>query len=275
MKDLITIEELGKLSGLFRGKCGRAFARFAMHLTGIDKCNAASRAVNTTGPDAAKDLLEYAGIKYQTQFPGGELNLPEGAFITISNHVYGAMDGVSLLDIIGHKRPSYKLLANRVLSRIHQMEDSFISVDPKGNEAKAATSASISGIRTAMKHLSSGEPLGFFPAGAVSDLSVKEGFKIRDREWQDSVIRLIMKAKVPVIPVHFIDRNTNSYFALGLLGWKIRLLRLPREQFNKKGKPFRLVFGDPIPPEKIAEFSDDVPALKSFLRNSVYSLRWN
>lgn len=244
-----------------------------MHILGLDKANAASRAVKTTGPDAARDLLAYAGIKYETQFPEGELKLPEGAFITVSNHPIGAMDGVSLLDLIGHVRPKYKLLVNKILSRIWQMEDSFIDVDPKGNEARAATATSIAGIKAAMSQIRSGEPLALFPAGAVSDLSVREGFKIRDREWQDSVIRLIMKARVPVIPVHFIDRNSTFYYSLGLLGWKIRLLRLPREQFNKKGKRFRLVFGETIPAEKIAEFSD-VAALKAYLRDSVHSLKW-
>ena len=83
------------------------------------------------------------------------------------------------------------------------------------------------------------------------------------------VIRLIKKLNVPVVPVHFLDRNSDFYYSLGLLDWRIRLLRLPAEVFNKRGKVTRMALGEIILPEQLHEF-DDIHMLSDFLRNKVY-----
>ena len=111
--------------------------------------------------------------------------------------------------------------------------------------------------------------LGLFPSGAVSDLSLKDGC-IRDREWQEPVIRLIKKLNVPIVPVHFIDRNSNFYYSLGLIDWKVRLLRLTAEVFNKRGKRTRIAIGEIITPEQQDEFSD-IRLFGEFIRNKVYN----
>ena len=111
--------------------------------------------------------------------------------------------------------------------------------------------------------------MGLFPSGAVSDLSLKDRC-IRDREWQEPVIRLIKKLNVPVVPVHFLDRNSNFYYSLGLLDWRVRLLRLLAEVFNKRGKVTRIALGEIIFPEQLQEF-DDIGILRDFLRNKVYN----
>lgn len=94
------------------------------------------------------------------------------------------------------------------------LDDNFICVPPTGIERTAPTRASIQGIREAVAHIRNGRCLGLFPAGAVSDLHLKEGH-IKDREWQEPVIRLIMKMNVPIVPVHFLDRHSDFYFVSG------------------------------------------------------------
>ena len=86
-----------------------------------------------------------------------------------------------------------------------------------------------------------------------------------------SIIRFISKAGVPVLPVRFLDGNSRFYYSLGLIDWRLRLLRLPAELLNKSGKTIRLVTGPLISPEKIAEAAN-LQDLRSFLRASVYSL---
>lgn len=75
---------------------------------------------------------------------------------------------------------------------------------------------------------------------------------------------------LPIVPVHFIDRNSNFYYSLGLIDWKVRLLRLIAEVFNKRGKRTRIAIGTVISPKEQAEFSD-VRQFGSFLRNKVYN----
>ena len=88
------------------------------------------------------------------------------------------------------------------------------------------------------------------------------------------IVQLVRKLNVPVIPVRFIDRNSDFYYSLGLIDWRVRLLRLPSEVFNKRGKPVRLVCGDIISPEMQSEIRDD-DTFRQFLRDSVYNLKIN
>ncbi len=101
------------------------------------------------------------------------------------------------------------LTVNEILARVKTMDGNFISVTPTSNERKAPTASSLKGVRMALEHLRGGGCLGLFPSGAVSDLSLKEGC-VRDREWQEPMIRLIMKAKVPIVPVRFFDGTRCS-----------------------------------------------------------------
>jgi putative hemolysin len=195
--------------------------------------------------------------------------IPDGAFITISNHPCGHIDGISLIDLFGHIRPDYKVMVNQFLGRIEALSDNFICVTPTGSERNSPTKESIQGIKDSVAHIRNGGVLGVFPSGAVSDLSLKDGC-IRDREWQEPLLRLIKKLNVPIVPVHFVDRNSNFYYFLGLIGWKVRLLRLVTEVFNKRGKRTRIAIGEIISPERQDEFND-LYSFGAFLRNKVYN----
>ena len=160
-------------------------------------------------------------------------------------------------------------MVNRFLGRIKALESNFICVTPNGSERSAPTKDSVQGIRDAIAHIRDGHPLGIFPSGAVSDLSIKDRC-IRDRQWQEAVLRLIKKMNVPVVPVHFLDRNSNFYYSLGLIDWRIRLLRLPAEVFNKNGKKTRIAIGQIITPQQQEEIRDP-EQFGLFLRNKVYN----
>ena len=267
---LLTLNELEKATPLFRGKCGNALCRLLMSMLSIDKVNDLyDRNNSVNGPDFAKAVLEDIGVEYEVMNPEVLDNLPYGPFITISNHPYGHIDGVMLVDLFGHIRPDYKVMVNKFLGRIETLEDNFICVTPTGESRTVPTKESIQGIKDAVAHIRSGGVLGLFPSGAVSDLSLKDGC-IRDREWQEPVIRLIKKLNVPIVPVHFIDRNSDFYYSLGLIDWKVRLLRLVAEVFNKRGKRTRIAIGNVISPEQQAEFTD-IDKFGCYLRNKVYN----
>ena len=267
---LLTLNELEKATPLFRGKCGNALCRLLMSMLSIDKVNDLyDRNNSVNGPDFAKAVLEDIGVKYEVMNPEVLDNLPYGPFITISNHPYGHIDGVMLVDLFGHIRPDYKVMVNKFLGRIETLEENFICVTPTGESRTVPTKESIQGIKDAVAHIRSGGVLGLFPSGAVSDLSLKDGC-IRDREWQEPVIRLIKKLNVPIVPVHFIDRNSDFYYSLGLIDWKVRLLRLVAEVFNKRGKRTRIAIGNVISPEQQAEFTD-IDKFGCYLRNKVYN----
>ena len=246
---LITLHELEQMTPLFRGSMGNALARGVMRMLSVDKVNALyDRHAHLGGAEFARRVLEELMVDYEVyadthevlpQLDELEKDMP---FITISNHPYGHIDGLILADYFGHLRTDYKIMANRILGRVEALSPSFITVTPIGAERTSATTESIMGVRRALTHLHSGGALGLFPSGAVSDLSLRDGC-VRDREWQEPVVRFIAKARMPILPVRFLDGNSRFYYLLGLINWRVRLLRLPAEVFNKAHRPVRLCIG--------------------------------
>ena len=268
--DLISLNELERATPLFRGKYGNALCRGLMHLLSIDRVNDLYRRNSIVkGPDFTRAVLKDIGGEYEVLNTEVLKNLPDGPFITISNHPYGHLDGVILVDLFGHIRPDFKVMVNKFLGRIRTLDENFICVTPVGEERTAPTKDSIQGIKDAVAHIRSGGALGLFPSGAVSDLNLKDR-SIRDREWQEPVIRLIRKMNVPIVPIHFLDRNSNFYYSLGLIDWKVRLLRLVSEVFNKKGKRTRVAIGEIISAEEQDKFTD-IRQFGDYLRNKVYN----
>lgn len=266
---LLTSDDLKNMTPLFRGRAGESLGRGLMHILSIDKVNDLyDRHADSRGPDFAREILDDIGVRYEILYADILDRLPNGPFVVICNHPYGSIDGVMLVDIFGHIRPDFKVMVNRFLGRIETLADNFICVTPTGTQRTVPTHESIQGIKDAISHIRSGGCLGIFPSGAVSDLSIKDGC-IRDREWQEPVLRLIQKLQVPIVPVHFLDRNSDFYYSLGLIDWRVRLLRLPAEVFNKRKKRTRIAIGEIISPEEQRKFTD-TRSFGNFLRERVY-----
>lgn len=264
-------KDLEPLSFLFRGKNGHRRAEHVIRMLAIDKINRVyDNSGAWKGADFTSRLLDDIGVSYAVGNAHRLKQLPDGAFITISNHPYGGIDGVMTIDLIARLRPDYRFMVNRILSLVKTLEGNFISVVPAGNKKTAIKAASIKGIRETLEHLRAGHPLGFFPSGAVSDFTLRN-MKVRDRKWQESVIHLISKAGVPVLPIRFFDKNSRFFYFLGLINWRIRLLRLPSEVFNKRGRGERIGIGEIISPGELSQFPD-IPSLGDFLRRKVYEM---
>ena len=262
-----------RFPSVFKGR--KWLFHLAAWLTGIDKVNAVhdrvDKAGTAYGPAFAKALMEDIEIDFRIGHAERLSNLPEGPFIVIANHVYGHIDGICLLDIFGEKRPATKVMVNEMLTWIPGLAPSFIAVNPTVGARKTASATSINGVKNALLQLKSGEPLCIFPSGAVADLKPRERWTLCEREWQDAAIRLIQKARVPVIPVRFFDRNSRFYYALGLLDYRIRFVRLFHEMFNKHGQTPRMGIGEVISVQEQEKYTD-LQEFKAFLRSSVYDM---
>ncbi len=270
---VLPTEELQKTIPSLKGRLGGHIISDVRRLLLIDKVSDAYDSCSQySGGEFADKLLKHLQVNYKI---GGETDslrkFAGKPFITISNHPYGSIDGLILADFFTRANPDYKLIVNKVLSHIKALMSACFVVNPSNGSSKEVTSTNIMAIRKAMEHVRSGKPLGLFPAGAVSDFSVKE-LRIRDREWQEGMIRVIQKLGVPVIPVRFFDRNSKYFYFLGLINWRIRVLRLPGELFNKGGRTCRVGLGSPILPDKLSEFKS-ARELGDFLRKAVYEMK--
>lgn len=269
---LISTDEVRSLHPIFRGKFGNILTKLAMSLTGMNKVNAIyDSSKQYEGVEFCRHLLEHIGVNIVVENLDVLKQFDQQAFITVSNHAYGHIDGITAIDVIGSVRPDYKMMVNFVLGMIDTMDGNFIKVNPF-QKGKLAEKSSLDGVKQSISHLRGGHPLGFFPAGAVSKTKLK-GFKmiVKDREWQPSVIKLIKASKVPVIPMYFSGNNSWFFNFLDLVDWRLRSLRLGHEVYNKRGKTITVRLGEPITPDKIASF-DNLEELGAFLTESTYKL---
>lgn len=86
-----------------------------LHALSVDKVNAVhAKCCDTPGPEFVRRLL-LEEFKIKLRIDGQEVldNLPEGAFITVSNHPFGALDGIALIYLISRYRPEYKVIGRR------------------------------------------------------------------------------------------------------------------------------------------------------------------
>ena len=271
---IITADQAPTLSPVFQGRKGRLLFNLALRVTGIDNINYTHQRLEdagiTPGPAFAKAILDDIDVDFLVGNARQLEQLPEGPFIVIANHIYGHIDGICLVDLFGHQRPHSKVMVNEFLMWIKGLAPSFIAVNPTLSERKGATSTSINGVKSALQQLKSGEPLCIFPSGAVADVKPRQHWTLSEREWQDAAVRLIRKARVPVIPVRFFDHNSAFYYGLGLIDYRVRFARLFHEMYNKRGTHPRVGIGTPISVEQ----QDAVPdsEFKQFLRQSVYQM---
>ena len=239
----------------------------------VDKVNAVhAKCCDTPGPEFVKRLL-FDKFKICLRIDIEQVldHLPEGAFITVSNHPFGALDGIALIYLITRRRPKFKVMVNMILNRIGAMRPNFIAVDAWASNDPAKRAVSVNGIREALRQIKSGEPIGFFPAGAMSKTTLCHG--LQDRPWQKSILQLIERAKVPVVPIFFHGSNSAWCNFLGHACWPARSLRLPAEVFRKVGTEMHISIGEPISPEEQARHSQSPEALGDFLRQRTYDLK--
>lgn len=268
-RTVLDYNDIRKMVPFFDGK--EKLVNWLIKFLSVDKVNwIHDHNCDTPGVPFVEGLLNDLNITLRIDNEERLDNLPEGSFITVSNHPLGALDGIALIKIVGQRRPKFKVMVNMVLNFISAMRPNFIAVDALASTDQKKKAVSMQGLKAAMMQVKSGEPMGFFPAGAVSKL--KWNMHIEDRKWQPTVIRLIKQMKVPVVPIYFHTRNSWWFTFLGMISWQLRTLRLPAEVFRKKNSEMHISIGETISYEEISKFSD-IDQLGEFLKQKTYAMR--
>ena len=220
-----------------------------------------------TAPQFIDSILKAFEIDFE--IPEDDLKrIPKsGAFITISNHPLGGIDGMILLKLLLSKREDYKVIANFLLQRIEPLQPYIMPVNPF--EEHKEVQSSTKGIKEAIMHLRDGKPLGIFPAGEVS--TYRDERRIVDRPWDPAAMKLIQKAKVPVIPIYFHAKNSTFFYRLASISDLLRTAKLPSEMLSQKKRKIKVRIGNAIQPQDMQEISN-IEALTAFLRRKTYML---
>jgi len=208
-------------------------------------------------------------IETDFEIPKEDLNrIPKkGAFITISNHPLGGIDGILLLKLMVEKRPDYKIIANFLLHRIEPLQKYVMPVNPF--EDRKDIKSSLTGIKNALLHLKNGNSLGIFPAGEVS--TYKDGKLVVDKPWEEGAIKIIKKANVPIIPIYFHAKNSKLFYLFSSINDRLRTLKLPSEFLGQKHKVIKVRIGKPITVKEQNTFSS-IDDFHNYLRKKTYML---
>lgn len=212
-------------------------------------------------------ILDEFQIKFE--IPEEDLKrLPkDGAYITISNHPLGGIDGILLLKLMLEQRSDFKIIANFLLHRIEPLKPYIMPVNPF--EDRKDVKSSVTGFKNAILHLKDGHPLGVFPAGEVS--TYRDGKLVVDKPWEEAAMKLIKKAEVPVVPIYFHAKNSRLFYRLSKISDTLRTAKLPSELLTQKRRTIKVRIGRPISVNDQKEH-ETLPEFSEFLRKKTYML---
>ncbi|HSD06109.1 lysophospholipid acyltransferase family protein [Flavobacterium sp.] len=212
-------------------------------------------------------ILDEFQIKFEIPEEDFKRLPKDGAYITISNHPLGGIDGILLLKLMLEKEPNFKIIANFLLHRIDPMKPYIMPVNPFENHKDAKSS--VVGIKETLRHLRDGKPLGMFPAGEVS--TYKDGKFVVDKAWEEGAIKVIRKAQVPVVPIYFHAKNSRLFYLLSKISDTLRTAKLPSELLTQKDRIIKVRVGKPISVAEQNEY-ESIEEYTEFLRKKTYML---
>lgn len=192
------------------------------------------------GLDFVDGIIENFGATVKTE---GVENIPkDGRFIFAANHPLGGLDGIALIQVVGHKRKDVLFPVNDILMNISNLKDLFIPINKHGSNAENARiiDDTFAGEKTML----------YFPAGLCSR---KQDSKIVDLQWHKTFISKAKRHKRDIVPVYIEGRNSNFFYNLANLRTKlgikanIEMLYLVDEMYKQKNQVIFIKFGEPIP----------------------------
>jgi len=153
--NLIESRDLLKASDSLNWFGGNMVAKLVMYIMRLDKINKIYSDIYDTDADAFLDrLIEELGVSIEIKEEDLQKIPREGAFITISNHPFGGLDGIILIKLLSKIRPDYKVMANFLLKKIEPIKDYFLGVNPFENHKNISSTGE---IKEALRHLAQGD----------------------------------------------------------------------------------------------------------------------
>lgn len=215
-------------------------------------------------------LLEEMKVKLEVQ-PADLERIPvKGPLVAVANHPFGVLDGVALAVLLSRVRSDVKILTNSLLDGIPELHQQCIFVNPF--DTQSSSDNNLKPLKQALAWLRQGGALAVFPAGEVSQWSVREA-QVTDPAWNSTAAGLARKTGASALPVYFCGRNSGRFQVLGLINPRLRTLFLLAEFLQQREKNVAIRIGNAIPSELIANLDNDDEATE-YLRLRTYLLSY-
>ena len=223
-----------------------------------------------SGLQFVDSMIDHLKITYTVK-PYELQNIPAtGKLLVIANHITGASDAFSLVQLLADSREDKKvrLLVNGMLMGVTQASSIIIPVD---NISGAITKTSLRAVNDALEN---NEAVVIFPAGVVNRLSLKG---LKDTAWKSSFLKIAKRTATSILPVRIESRNSILfYLASMILPKKLTGLLLPREfAISGKMKPLHFNIGKVIPVESFSDKNINNKEYIEMFYKHLYSLGTN
>jgi putative hemolysin len=226
-----------------------------------------------TGQDFWAATMKVMGIDLQT--PQAQLDrIPtEGPVVLVANHPHGLVDGMILADMIGRRRPDYRILTRALLTGLDESAASYMIPVPFPHEPDAQTKM-LEMRAEAMAHLEKNGLIALFPSGSVAASDSMFGPAI-EGEWNVFTAKMIRKSGATIVPFYFTGSNSRWYQIANRISPILRQGLLIHEVVHAFDKPQAPVIGKPIGPD---EWEDRIGKPRDFmawLRERTLALKTN
>jgi len=210
----------------------------------------AVKMADAIAPLSAHSIFDYvSGLLHLDVVIKGAMNIPaQGRVIIAATHPTGIPDGVAMYDALKARRPDMVFFANRdALRAAPGIEEMIIPVE--WVEAKRTRRRTRETLVSAVRAFETEKCVVLFPSGRLAFMNDEK--KLTEQAWLPTVAAFARKYQCPVIPARVEARNSWLYYWFWKLNSELRDITLFHELLNKKGKTYKITFGEAISPDKL------------------------
>lgn len=206
----------------------------------------ARRMADAIHPMPGGPALEYVSdlLALQVAVSGLERIPASGRLVVVCNHPTGIADGVAVYDALKALRPDICFYANADAHRVSPgFHDVLIPVE--WVETKRTREKTRVTLQLTREALEAERCLAIFPAGRLA--RKEPDGTLADPEWMSSAVSIARKYEAPVVPIHVTGPWSAMFHFFHGFSTELRDITLFHELLNKRGRPFSLTVGHPIP----------------------------
>jgi putative hemolysin len=211
--------------------------RFVLHENSINHFMEIHK--NKNGLDFIDAVLLHLNVSYKAIHREIE-NIPAiGKAIVVSNHPLGALDALSLIQMVCSVRQDkkVKIVANKMLGSIPQLKEFIIGVD-NFNDRLSRDS-----LRKIDQALQSEEVVIFFPSGEVSRAGL---LGQKEAKWKGGFVKFSKRNNAPIVPIFIKAKNSSLFYAASWIYKPLGTLLLGHEIFAARNQIFDFKVGELI-----------------------------
>ena len=195
----------------------------------------------------------------------------DGPVVLVANHPHGLVDGMILADLIGRRRPDYRILTRALLTGLDESAAGYMipvpfPYDPDAQEKMLQMRA------LAMEHLAQKGLIALFPSGAVAASQSMWGPAI-EGEWNVFTAKMIRTSGATIVPLYFTGANSRLYHIANRISPVLRQGLLLHEVVHSFDKPQAPIIGKPITPDQWEGQIGKPREFMAWLRARTLSLR--